>query len=75
MKNSEILLLTIDELTEKLITEQDIFQKLKFSHAIATIENPMRIKVTRRLIARLKTELNVKLRNSNKQTENANKKS
>jgi len=75
MENSEIRLLTFEELKEKIITEQNTLQKLKFSHAIAAIENPMRIKQTRKLIARLKTELNTKLRNENKETENADKKS
>ncbi|MBW8049467.1 MAG: 50S ribosomal protein L29 [Cytophagales bacterium] len=60
MKNSEIRLLTLEELKEKIITEQDTLQRLKFSHAITPIENPMRIKVTKRLIAQLKTELNTK---------------
>ena len=75
MKNSEIRLLTLEELKEKVITEQDTLQRLKFSHAITPIENPMRIKVTKRLIAQLKTELNTKLQNEKRQTEQTNKES
>ena len=75
MKNSEIRLLTAEELKEKVITEQDTLQRLKFSHAITPIENPMRIKVTKRLIAQLKTELNTKLKNGKKQTEQTGKES
>ncbi|MCH8318026.1 MAG: 50S ribosomal protein L29 [Bacteroidetes bacterium] len=75
MKNSEIRLLTLEELKEKVITEQDTLQRLKFSHAITPIENPMRIKVTKRLIAQLKTELNTKLKNEKRQTEQTNKES
>ena len=75
MKNSEIRLLTVEELKEKVITEQDTLQRLKFSHAITPIENPMRIKVTKRLIAQLKTELNTKLKNGKKQTEQTDKES
>ena len=60
MKNSEIRALNIDELKQKLASEQDAYQKIKFSHAISPIENPMKIKETRRLIARLKTELATK---------------
>lgn len=75
MKNSEIRLLTLEELKEKVITEQDTLQRLKFSHAITPIENPMRIKVTKRLIAQLKTELNAKQQNEKRQTEQTNKES
>jgi len=75
MKNSEIRLLTVEELKEKVITEQDTLQRLKFSHAITPIENPMRIKVTKRLIAQLKTELNTKQQNGKRQTEQTDKES
>ena len=47
MKNSEIRALSV-------------MQKLKFAHAISPIENPMKIKETRKLIARLETELKAK---------------
>ena len=60
MKNSEIKALTIEELTEKIGTEEDSLQKLKFAQAISPIENPMKIKDSRRFIARLKTELRAK---------------
>ena len=60
MKNSEIKALTIEELTEKIGTEEDSLQKLKFAQAISPIENPMKIRDSRRFIARLKTELRAK---------------
>ncbi len=60
MKNSEIRALSVDELKEKLTTEKEALQKLKFAHAISPIENPMKIKDTRKLIARLSTELRAK---------------
>ena len=60
MKNSEIKALTVEELTEKLKTETDSYGKLKFAQAISPIENPMKIKESRRFIARLKTELKAK---------------
>jgi large subunit ribosomal protein L29 len=40
--------------------EKRNLQKLKFAHAISPIENPMKIRATRRLIARLNTELRAK---------------
>jgi large subunit ribosomal protein L29 len=60
MKYSEISSLAIEELKEKIKTEQENLRKLKFAHAISPIENPTKIKNTRRLIARLKTASNVK---------------
>ncbi len=62
MKNSEIKGLTITELREKIASEQEALRKLKFARQVAAIENPMRIRENRRLIARLKTELTVKER-------------
>jgi len=60
MKNSEIRALTTEELTQKIISENEAMQKLKFAHAISPIENPMKIRVTRKLIARLNTTLKQK---------------
>lgn len=60
MKNAEIKGLTLAELNEKLGSEQESLRKLKFAHQVSAIENPMKIKETRKLIARLKTELKVK---------------
>ena len=57
MKNAEIVGLTLAELNEKLGSEKEALRKMKFAHQVSAIENPMRIKETRRLIARLKTEL------------------
>ncbi len=57
MKNPEIKALSIEDLKERIATEQEGYGKLKFAHAISPIENPMKIKEVRRLIARLKTEL------------------
>lgn len=60
MKNSDIKALTIDELKEKIVSEKEALRKLQFAHKISAIENPMRIRETRRLIARLGTELRAK---------------
>ena len=60
MKNTEIKNLNVEELTQKIGSEKETLRKLNFAHQVAAIENPMRIKETRKLIARLKTELTVK---------------
>jgi large subunit ribosomal protein L29 len=60
MKNTDIKKLSIDELKENLKGEATKLQKLQFAHAISPIENPMQIRVTRKNIARLETELKQK---------------
>ncbi|HNP75730.1 MAG: 50S ribosomal protein L29 [Cyclobacteriaceae bacterium] len=60
MKTTEIKDLTLDELKEKLISEQETLRKMKFAHQVSAIENPMKIKETRRLIARINTLLRQK---------------
>lgn len=62
MKNSEIKGLNAGELKEKIVSEQEALRKMKFAHQVSAIENPMKIKQTRKLIARLKTELTAKER-------------
>ncbi|MEJ0032388.1 MAG: 50S ribosomal protein L29 [Bacteroidota bacterium] len=60
MKYSEIKGLSLVELQEKLSSELETLRKMKFAHQVSAIENPMTIKETRKLIARLKTELTAK---------------
>lgn len=48
------------ELRERIQTEQESLTKLRFSHAVTPIENPSRIRVARKTVARLKTELRAK---------------
>ena len=58
MKNSELRALSIDELNKKLVIEKENLEKLIFSHDATPIENPMKIKVARKFVARIKTEIN-----------------
>ena len=60
MKNSEIKSMPESELRERIQTEQESLTKLRFSHAVTPIENPSRIRVMRKTVARLKTELRAK---------------
>jgi large subunit ribosomal protein L29 len=60
MKSSELNTLSTEELKQRLLSEKEILQKQKFAHAISPIENPMKIKETRRTIARVMTLLNTK---------------
>jgi large subunit ribosomal protein L29 len=60
MKNSEIRSLTESEIAERIAAEQENLTKLRFAHAISPIENPNKMKESRRTIARLKTILKAK---------------
>jgi large subunit ribosomal protein L29 len=60
MKNSDIKSLSVEELAQKIGSEKETLRKLQFAHQVAAIENPMKIKETRKLIARLNTELTAK---------------
>jgi large subunit ribosomal protein L29 len=60
MKTTEIRQLTTVDLVDKLREERTLLQKMNFSHAVSPIENPMKIKASRRLIARYLTELSTR---------------
>jgi large subunit ribosomal protein L29 len=60
MKNSDIKALSIAELKEKVGAEKEALRKAKFAHQVSAIENPMKMKDARKLIARLSTELRAK---------------
>jgi large subunit ribosomal protein L29 len=55
MKNTEIRALSESEIAERIASEQANLTKLRFAHAISPIENPNKLKESRRFIARLKT--------------------
>jgi len=57
MKSAEIRKLKVEEIKEKIRGEKESLQKMKFAHAISPIENPMKIRETKKLIARLYTEV------------------
>lgn len=60
MKNADIKALSPAELVEKLKSEKEALRKMKFAHQVSAIENPMKIRDTRKLIARLNTEVRAK---------------
>ena len=55
MKASEIRELSIKEIEERIDNEKNFLIKQKLNHAISPLDNPLKIKETRRIIARLKT--------------------
>lgn len=57
MKQIDIKDLSVDDLTEKLQEQKSVLNKFKLSHAVSPLENPSQIKVVRRTVARINTEL------------------
>ena len=57
MKNSEIRELATKELQERLEGERELLVKLELNHSVSPLENPNKIKDTRRNVARMLTEL------------------
>jgi large subunit ribosomal protein L29 len=57
MKQSEIRELTTDEVVERIDIEMAKLHKLKVTHVVSPLENPVQIRDTRRNVARLKSEL------------------
>ena len=57
MKQSVIKETTVQDLRDKLAEETALLAKLKLNHAVSPIENPLKIKATRKNVARFQTEL------------------
>ncbi len=55
MRADELRNLTDEELDQKLKEFKEELFNLRFQHATAQLNNPMRIKEVRRIIARIKT--------------------
>lgn len=56
MKSSEIRELSNQELLERIDNEKTALVRMKLNHAISPLENPQKIKESRKNIARLMTE-------------------
>jgi large subunit ribosomal protein L29 len=65
MKRADIKELTTDELRLRLEEEKAMYLKLKMNHAVSPIENPMKIRATRRGIAMIHTELTTRQKSGN----------
>jgi len=57
MKSAEIKELSVADLKEKIEDMQEQQAKLKLAHSVTQLENPIQLRVNRKVIARLKTEL------------------
>jgi large subunit ribosomal protein L29 len=61
MKTSEIRELSVKEIEERIENEKNLIFRQKMNHAISPLDNPMKIRDTRRNIARLETILQQKM--------------
>jgi large subunit ribosomal protein L29 len=66
MNYADIKGLSVAELKEKIGAEKEALRKLQFAHQISSIENPMKLRATRKLIAKLNTALTEKVKAENK---------
>ena len=65
MKAQVLVEMPENELNDLLVTERERLVKMKMSHAVSPMENPLQIKFTRKTIARVMTEIS-KRRNTSK---------
>lgn len=65
MKNKEIISLTDKELNEKIQDAKAVLSKLNLNHTISPIENPAKIRINRRNVAKLLTEVSKRKNTSN----------
>ncbi len=57
MKPNVIREMSTAELRERLDEEKKHLQKLKLNHSVSPLENPIKIQVYRKTVARINTEL------------------
>jgi large subunit ribosomal protein L29 len=57
MEYSEIKELTTKELFERLDNERELLVRMKLNHTVSPLDNPNKVQDTKKVIARLKTEL------------------
>jgi|TARA_B100001057_G_C22652457_1_gene872607 large subunit ribosomal protein L29 len=62
MKDTILTEMPINELNDLLLSEKERLAKLKMSHAVSPLENPLSIKYSRKKIARIMTELSSRKR-------------
>jgi large subunit ribosomal protein L29 len=57
MKATVIKEMSSSEIQERIDNEKAMLQKLRMNHTVSPLENPLKIRFTKRTIARLLTEL------------------
>ena len=57
MKKQVYTDMPLNELNDLLVSERQKLVKMKMSHSVSPMENPMQIKSSRRTVARIMTEI------------------
>lgn len=57
MKTQVLTDMPLNELNDLLVTEREKLVKMRMSHAVSPMENPMQIKFVKKTVARILTEL------------------
>jgi len=57
MKQSEIKEMTVEDLQEKFKDLKRNYSDLKMVHAVSPLENPIQLRILRRTVARIATEI------------------
>jgi large subunit ribosomal protein L29 len=57
MKQQEITKMSVEDVKNQIANLSEQLAKMKLTHGVSPMENPLQIRKTRRTIARLKTEL------------------
>lgn len=65
MKNSEIKEMSTKELKERIDSESELLTRMKLNHTVSPLDNPMKIRASRKNVARMKTELVARLSKEN----------
>ena len=56
-KKQELKGFTVPELHDKLETERQALGKLRFNHAVSPVESPAQLRIARKNVARILTEM------------------
>lgn len=57
MKTAEIKELTTKEIQERIDAEKESLARMKLNHVVSPLDNPMKIRYSKKNIARLMTEI------------------
>ena len=66
MKSKELVDMPNNELNDLLVAEKDKLVRMKMSHAVSPLENPLQIKYLRKDIARIMTEISKRKKDQKK---------
>lgn len=57
MKNSEVKEMSLKDLKERIESEKETLVRMKMNHVVSPLDNPIKLRESKRNVARLLTEL------------------